>query len=258
MKSCIIVIINRRMVRLSLFASFTILLLLIPYFTHLMDVQSPPFADLKNGIIVIDPGHGGVDGGTNKDGILEKEANLAISKKLKGFLESKGFKVVMTREEDVSLDNLNASSSSRHQRDLNARVNIINNSNAQLFLSIHVNCNFRKPNTDGAIVFYSSKFQQNKKLAYCIQHSLNNIVINGKRRTVHDPQLGGYFLLKYSMVPGVIVETAFMSNAEERQLLTKDEFREQLALAIADGVECYLNETNIAHSIINLWFEFIK
>lgn len=254
------IIVNIRIIRLSVFAAFTILLFLIPYLIHLKGVQSNPFADPRSGIIVIDPGHGGIDGGTNKDGVLEKEANLAISKKLKGFLESEGFKVIMTREEDISLDNLNTSSSSRHQRDLIARVNIINSSNAQLFLSIHVNCNFRKPNTDGAIVFYNSKFQQNEKLAYCIQRSLNNMLVNGKRRTVHDPQLGEFSLLKRSKVPGAIVETAFISNVEERQLLAKDEFREQLALAVADGVECYLYKTNIVlvRSIKNLWLYLIK
>lgn len=260
MRRCRIVIIDKRIVSLSAFAVLTALLFLVPYLIHLVNIQSNPFVDPGSGIIVIDPGHGGIDGGTNKDGVLEKEANLAISKKLKGFLESKGYKVIMTREEDISLDNLNTSSSSRHQRDLNARVNIINCSNAQLFLSIHINCNFRKPNTDGAIVFYNSKFQQNEKLAYCIQRSLNNMIINGKKRTVHDPQPGEYSLLKYSKVPGAIVETAFMSNVNERQLLTKDEFREQLALAIAGGVDCYLYETNMVlhRSIINLWLYLIK
>lgn len=208
-------------------------------------MQSNPFAEPRRGIIVIDPGYGGIDGGTNKDGVLEKEANLAISKKLKGFLEAKGYKVLMTREEDISLNKLDISGSSRHKRDLRVRVNIINSSNAQLFLSIYVNCNFRKPNTDGAIIFCSKKLQQNEKPAYCIQRSLNDMIINGKKRTVHDPQLGEYALLVYSKVSGVIIETAFMSNMEERQLPTKDEFREQLVLAIADGVECYSYETNI-------------
>jgi len=245
MRRSSIIIVDKRIVNLSVFTIFSVLLFLVPYLIHLVNVQSNPFADPRSGIIVIDPGHGGIDGGTNKDGVLEKEANLAISKKLKRFLEAEGYKVVMTREEDISLDKLDTSGSSRHERDLKARVNIINSSNAQLFLSIHVNCNFRKPSTNGAIVFYSNKFQQNEKLAYCIQRSLNDMIINDKKRTVHDPQLGEYSLLVYSEVPGVIVETAFMSNTEERQLLTKDEFREQLALAIADGVECYLYETNI-------------
>lgn len=197
-------------------------------------------ADPKSAIIVIDPGHGGIDGGTNKDGILEKEINLAVSKKLKVFLEEKGYRVVMTREEDVSLDSLDFSSHSRHQRDLSARVNIINNSNAQLFLSIHVNCNFNRPATDGAIVFYNDNFAENKVLAYSVQRALNAMEVNGVKRSVHNPVQAQYYLLSYSKIPGVIVETAFMSNGTERYLLTRDEFREQLAKAIADGTERYL------------------
>jgi N-acetylmuramoyl-L-alanine amidase len=64
-------------------------------------------------------------------------------------LEQQGYKIIMTRDDDISLEKLDASGKSRHQRDLNARVNIINNSNAQLFISVHVNCNLKKPSTDG-------------------------------------------------------------------------------------------------------------
>lgn len=148
----------------------------------------------------------------------------------------------MTREEDVSLDKLDNTSNSRHKRDLNARVNIINNCNAQLFLSIHVNCNLNKPSTDGSIVFYNDKFKQNKPLAYSIQCTLNKMVVNEKKRTIHDPKQSNYFILAHSKIPGAIVETAFVSNTDERRLLATDEFREQLAKAISDGVEQYLNE----------------
>lgn len=217
-------------------------LLFTALWAYLSSLPIHAFTDPKSGIIVVDPGHGGIDGGTNKDGILEKEINLAVSKKLRIFLEGKGYKVVMTREEDVSLDALDNSSQSRHQRDLNARVSIINNSNAQLFLSIHVNCNFRRPDTDGAIVFYNDNFAENRALAYSVQRALNAMEVDGAKRTVHDPVQAEYFLLGYSKIPGIIVETAFMSNSTERFLLTRDEFREELAKAIADGVERYLKE----------------
>lgn len=219
------------------------LLLSVSLWIYLSSLPVNTFTDPKSGIIVVDPGHGGIDGGTNKDGILEKEINLAVSKKLKIFLEEKGYQVVMTREEDVALDNLDHSGQSRHQRDLNARVNIINNSNAQLFLSIHVNCNFKRPATDGAIVLYNDNFVENKVLAYSIQRALNAMEVNGAKRTAHEPVQAKYYLLSHSKIPGVIVETAFMSNNTERQLLTRDDFREQLAKAIADGVEQYLKES---------------
>lgn len=214
-------------------------------FTSLLSASSPAdhFEDPKSGIIVIDPGHGGVDGGANTDGVLEKDINLAIAQKLKSLLEREEYKVVMTRERDIALDYLCDMDTSRHQKDLNARADIIGSCNAQMFVSIHVNCNFSRPKTDGSIVFYGERFQQNKILAYDVQRELNNIPINGGQRTVHDPQKGEYFLLKHSQVPGVIVETGFLSNQEERGLLQTEGFQQQLAAAIGEGIEKYLKES---------------
>lgn len=205
------------------------------------------FSDPNSGIIVIDPGHGGIDGGTNKDGILEKEINLDIGKRLCFYLEQKGYKVIMTRTDDNSLDALDNSSKSRHQRDLNARVKIINNSNAQLFVSIHVNCNLKKPSTEGAIVFYNNKYNQSKTLAYSIQRSLNSIEISNRKRTVHNPTQAKYFVLGNADIPGVIVETAFISNKIERLEMTKESFRENTAKAVVSGIQQYLQEsTNVS------------
>jgi len=212
------------------------------FFIFLPRDSANVFVDPKNGVIIIDPGHGGIDGGTSKEGILEKDINLDISKKLMNLLVQKGYTVIMTRENDVSLDNPDTTGKNRHMRDLNARVNIINKSNAQLFVSIHVNCNDKKPSTDGSIVFYSDKFEQNKELAYSIQRALNNMIVNGKKRTIHDPVKAKYYILKNSDIPGVLIETAFLSNAKERQLLLKESYREEIAEAIASGIEQYLKE----------------
>lgn len=240
MKKLKIVVIRKKTMYFLSSTVLVFLLFSVSLWIYLSSLPVNTFTDPKSGIIVVDPGHGGIDGGTNKDGILEKEINLDVSKKLKIFFKKKGYEVIMTREEDVSLDSLDSSSQSRHQRDLNARANIINTSNAQLFLSIHVNCNFKRPATDGAIVFYNDNFVENKVLAYSIQRALNAMEVNGVKRTVHDPVQEKYYLLNNSEIPGVIIETAFLSNSTERHLLTRDEFREQLAKAIADGVEHYL------------------
>jgi N-acetylmuramoyl-L-alanine amidase len=95
-------------------------------FIYLPAEPANVFLDPKNGIIVIDPGHGGVDGGTTKEGIFEKDINLDISQKLKLLLVQKGYTVILTREKDISLEKLDNSQRSRHLRDLNARANIIN------------------------------------------------------------------------------------------------------------------------------------
>ena len=180
---------------------------------------------------------GGINGGTSRDGVLEKEINLDIAQKLKSILVKQGYKIIMTRGEDISLESLDNSRKSRHMRDLAARSDIINSSNAQLFLSIHVNSNFKKPTTSGAIVFFNKKYEQNKTLALCIQNQLNNMVVDGKKRSTHSPVQAKYYVLDYTDVPGVIVETGFISNEEERQELVKDTFRLELAKSISKGVE---------------------
>lgn len=197
----------------------------------------------NNTLIVIDPGHGGIDGGSSRDELLEKDINLIISKKLRTYLEKEGFSVVLTREEDVSLDGLWDGAGSRHQRDLNARAYIINNSDAHLFLSIHGNCYIKNPNADGSIVLYNDRFVQNKDLAYCIQRALNDIEVDGEKRTIHDPvKYYTLFLLNRSNIPGVIIETAFISNKREYELLQKEAFQDAIAKAIANGVLKYLKE----------------
>lgn len=248
MNKVFVVFITKRFI--CVFMVIVIILLAASFFLSFYLEMYPvnEFKDPDSGIIVIDPGHGGIDGGTNKEGVLEKEINLDIGKKLKDFLQQKGFSVVMTRESDISLEALDHSSKSRHVRDLNARTNIINNSNGQLFLSIHVNCNFKKPSTDGAIVFYNEKYEQNKALAYSIQKALNAMELNGKKRTVHEPVKAKDFVLNNSNIPGVIVETAFMSNSTERHEMVKDTFKEEIAKAVVLGIEDYLKESRSVSS----------
>lgn len=198
-------------------------------------------------LIVVDPGHGGMDGGASFQGVLEKDINLYIAKKLKSYLQEKDFEVKMTRDKDISLDEYSKSGSTRQLRDLNARVNIINSSNAKLFLSIHVNCHLKNPNANSAIVFFSNNLPESKSLAYCLQKELNSIIIDGKKRYTHQPQQADFFILKNAQIPGVIVETAFISNDCDRSLLKTDEFKDKLAKAIAAGVENYYSE-NISNT----------
>lgn len=193
--------------------------------------------------VVIDPGHGGIDGGAAMGGLLEKDINLEIATRVKAYLEQMGYLVVLTRDKDISLDNLNNSSESRHLRDLIARVNIINNSHAQLFLSVHVNCFKTNLNADGSIIFYNERFKANKPLAYALQRALNDILINGEKRSVHDPQKNTeYYLLNKTRIPGVIIETAFISNKYEQQLLGEDSFKDEIAKAIVNGVKNHFSE----------------
>jgi len=239
MKKFRIVCISKKVLFIVIVLTIAVAAALIISF-RIVNLSTNTFNSSYTRTIVIDPGHGGIDGGTSKDGVLEKDINLDIAKRLKVYLEQKGYKVILTRDMDKSLDSLSNDGGSRHLRDLKARANIINNSNAQLFLSIHGNCHAKNSNADGTIVLYNERFTQNKTLAYCVQRALNGIMIDGKKRTVHDPQNSpSFYLLNYSKIPGVIIETVFISNQKERELLGQDSFKDEIAKAIVDGIKNY-------------------
>lgn len=195
--------------------------------------------------IVIDPGHGGIDPGTNDGGIfLEKDINLQISLKLKDILESRNSNVELTRSSDISLDNQNNLSSSRHKRDLLARITRFNSGKYDLFISIHVN---RSSNNRaiGPLVLYSSNFPSSGILAASIQESLNkHIKTELKVDTKRKPVRSSDFILKYANIPGVIVEAGFISNPHEKKLLLNESYQAKLVQSICKGIENYFKNIN--------------
>ena len=204
-------------------------------------MQSPHDTGFRSGVIVLDPGHGGIDGGTGDPrGLLEKNINLKIALKLRTLLERMGYTVVMTRDTDVSLEGPDKAGGGRHARDLRARVDVINRNNTLLFLSIHVNSLASNPGENGAIVFYGKRFKQNRILAHFLQDRLNAVTSEGVTRARNSPLPGRYYILGHALAPGVIVETAFITNPAERRLLATDAFLDSLAEAIARGAVDFL------------------
>lgn len=196
--------------------------------------------NLEGKNIIIDPGHGGIDpGATDNRTFFEKDVNLDIAKKLKNELESKKACVYLTRETDISLDYQNNFSSSRHNRDLLARITHFNSGKYDIFISIHVN-KASSARAMGSIVFYSPEHPHSAYLADYLQNSLNNhIKKHINKNAVHMPVKSNFFILRNSEIPGVIVETGFMSNPQEKKLLQDDSYRMRLAQAICKGVETY-------------------
>lgn len=195
---------------------------------------------LKNTVpvkIVIDPGHGGVDEGTSKGSIVESEVTLSISKKLQAYLDDYGYDAVLTRSKNIALDSLSKRGETRQERDLSARTDIINKSGAKFFVSIHVNSLPESTSTSGSVVFYNDKYPKSKELAENIQKALNAVTASSLKRQAHDSQKADYYILRNSNVPGVLVETAFITNKKERALLMTDSFRDKLAKAILEGIE---------------------
>ena len=127
-------------------------------------------------MIVVDPGHGGIDGGTgNKNDVLEKDVNLDIALKLKKELLIEGFKVVLTREQDVSLEGLSNIKASRYRRDLDARKNIINGNDPVAFVSIHCNTSTSTV-AKGIKIYHYPDSIEGEKLAKCISEEVDEII----------------------------------------------------------------------------------
>lgn len=189
--------------------------------------------ETQKGIIVIDAGHGGSDPGKIAvDNSKEKDINLEIATKLKTELEDRGYVVVMTRTEDVDLSISGASNKKRS--DMNSRISIINESNADYLISIHQN-SFTSNDVKGAQVFYYGESEESKKLAETIMTSIKADVDTTNTR---EAKTGNdYFILKKSVMPGVIVECGFLSNIEETARLKDANYQTKIVKAIADSID---------------------
>lgn len=197
---------------------------------------------LSGQIIVIDPGHGGRDGGAvSRSGLVEKEVTLSISFYLRDLLEAAGAMVIMTREGDQEL----ASEEARHQgrrkkEDLANRVKIINGEYVDLFVSIHLN-SVPSPKWSGAQTFYNPKWPESERLASFIQEELIRNLENTRRLPKKNQEI---FILRASKIPGVLIETGFLSNPEEAALLGQKEYQKKVAFAIYTGILRYYSDEN--------------
>lgn len=200
---------------------------------------------LDNKTIVIDPGHGGIDGGTNMAKILEKDINLEIGLRLKDILVKKGANVIMTREMDESLDDKIIGNSSRHREDLEARVKIVSEANADILLSIHVNYS-KNPKKIGPIVYYQKDSVEGNYLAEHMQEYLNDIStykeINVTVGFLAKP--GDYYILRNTEIPGIIVEVGFISNETDIKLLLDAEHQNDIVEKITKGIIVYFKDKN--------------
>ena len=186
--------------------------------------------------VVLDAGHGGIDGGVS--GVLtkvsESEINLAISKKLAKIFEDSGFTVVQTRRSSGGL--YGVLGTGFKMRDMQAREKIIKESNPTLVISIHQN-NFSDHSRRGAQVFYHKGREQSKEFATCIQQVLNEMEENVKKSSALS---GDYYVLKVSPCPAIIIECGFLSNEQDEKLLLSEKYQQKLANQIFYGCLQYL------------------
>lgn len=199
------------------------------------------FAGVK---VVIDPGHGGPDGGASSGEVVERDITLKISHEVKKRLEKKGATVVMTREKEgdalaehepnEKFPTLRA----RKLADLQLRETIAVDENPDVFISVHVNA-IPDSKWRGAQVFYhEGGHPDGEFLAKAIQKSFQDNLQNTDREAL---SISGVYLLKKSPVPSVLVETGFISNDEEKALLVDSKYQVKVADAIVEGIREFLN-----------------
>ncbi|MBE7080510.1 MAG: N-acetylmuramoyl-L-alanine amidase [Clostridiales bacterium] len=192
--------------------------------------------------VVLDAGHGGIDGGVvgKNTGIKESDLNLAIVYKLKTALEDMGFQVELTRKTEAGLYGTTAKGFKK--RDMQRRKEIIEKADPALVISIHQNY-YPARGTRGGQVFYSKEQEGSGKLAVGLQGKLNALYAKeGARARVATS--GKFFMLECADCPSVIVECGFLSNADDERLLSNATWQQVLAETLAGGVMEYFSDVS--------------
>ena len=185
-------------------------------------------------VIYIDSGHGGLDPGTIYKNIYEKDINLEIALKLQEVLESEGAIVYQTRYGDYDLSK--NYTGSRKKSDLNNRAKIINESGADLYISIHLN-SISSSTWSGAQVFYDDVNDKNYDLAILMQEQLKKDL----KTTREVKEISTMLMNRKITVPGILIEAGFLSNPNDRYLLQKSDYQEKIAESIKKGIIKYFD-----------------
>lgn len=224
------------------FAVFTVLLILCALLLHGLsreiDIRSTAVYSLPT--VVIDPGHGGEDGGAvGINGCIEKELNLEIALILHDLLEASGIRVVMTRTDDIMLYDAAAPGKKKIQ-DLRRRVEIGEENENSLTVSIHMNT-YPSSKYSGAQVYYSPNDPESKTLAETVQEHIKAYLQPENSRQIKE-STSAIYLLHNIKNPAVLIECGFISNQAEAELLCTDSYRHKVALTIYASILDHLNK----------------
>lgn len=194
--------------------------------------------------IILDAGHGGFDGGAvASDGTVEKDINLKIALRLRDFLKLAGFEVIMTRESDVSTDDVESDIISvRKKSDLKNRLKLMNDYPEAIFVSIHLN-KFTTSAAAGSQVFYGTRRKESKPLGEYIQQSIVRL-LQPENKRVNKQATDSTYILYNAPIPAVLVECGFLSNTAELARLKSEEYQNKTAFAVFCGItEYYTKKT---------------
>ena len=199
---------------------------------------------ITNKTIIVDAGHGGIDPGsmTDDQSVKEKDVNLKITKKVKELLEASGAMVILTRNDDTSLYTEQAGKTIRqkYNENLKNRKKIIQESSADMFISIHLN-KFQESKYYGAQTFYPAGKEDDKQLATYIQGELKRVVDKTNNRKIKSTN--DIYLIKDNEIPSTLIECGFLSNDKEAKLLNDEEYQDRIAWSIYVGIQKYFSET---------------
>ena len=185
-------------------------------------------------VIYIDPGHGGIDGGTSYKNIQEKDLNLKLSQMLEKELVSLGATVYLTRETDKDLSTTKIN---RKRSDLLNRAYLINKTNPDMYISIHLNY-LSDSRWKGLQIFYNNNNKSNKDMAINLTK-----YIKEKTSNVREPkQNNTYYMYKHIKTSGVLIELGFLSNKDDRYRLTHKKYQEELIKNISYAIVKYFNK----------------
>ncbi len=191
-------------------------------------------------LIIIDPGHGGRDGGASSEGgALEKDINLQISNMISRLSTAYGIDCMLTRDKDEMLGS-ELSGNKKKMKDLKCRVNLANSSDNCIFVSIHQN-KFPQKKYSGLQVYYSRNSVYSKPLAEKIQSTVKKNIQTDNDRVVK-PASSSIYVLDNVKCPAVLVECGFLSNDAEAKLLSDTDYQKKLSACIFTAVFNYLQE----------------
>lgn len=180
--------------------------------------------------MTVDPGHGGVDGGCHRPGLYEKHINLGVAQVLQANLTEMGADVLLTRNADVALVPLGPG---RHRRDLQARIEMTGDFGSHIYLSLHVNSG--PAHLGGALTFFRKGDSESERLAALIQEKLTPAVPGNQNGILP----ASFFVLSSLRIPAVLIEMGFLTNPDDRRILTAPGAEAVLASAIAGGVSAF-------------------
>ena len=185
-------------------------------------------------VIYLDAGHGGVDAGAEAKNIKEKDINLVLVKKLESVLVGKGATVYLTRNGDYDLSK---TTKNRKRSDLANRAKIINESDADMYISIHLNST-TESKWRGLQVFYNSVNNENKILADTMYEVIKNNLSNVREVKKEN----SYYMYKRINVPGILIEAGFISNPSDNYILRDSFYQDKLVNNIAIGIMKYFQD----------------